>query len=128
MGRFEWQKADACKDRIKKFVQAKKLTTRLEDIKPSSSFEGKWKDWLKTLQTWHAAQNAYKSMVQAKVAEKAKKNAERAQKIKLIEAKKKAKEQAAKLAAEKKVRDKAAKVKAQEAKAKAKEAKAKAKE
>jgi len=64
--RYEWQKADKCKDYIRQWIQERKLTTRIEDISPSDWFAAKWKDWQKNLQSWHSKQTAYKAAVQRK--------------------------------------------------------------
>merc|ERR1712151_1109387 len=87
--RFDWQKNDKCKEYVRQWIRDRKCTTRIEDLQPSDWFATKWKDWQKTLQTWHAKQNSHKQAVSKKLADKAAKAAAR-------EAKKKAKEEAAK--------------------------------
>merc|ERR1711920_485122 len=59
--RYEWHKGDVCKQYLRTWVQDRKLTTRVEDLTPSEWFSNKWKDWQKSLQSWHGKQNQYKA-------------------------------------------------------------------
>mmetsp|Transcript_45932 Transcript_45932/g.116793 ORF Transcript_45932/g.116793 Transcript_45932/m.116793 type:complete len:927 (+) Transcript_45932:75-2855(+) len=104
--RYDWSKQDKCRDYLKQWVQEKKTTTRIEDLQPGDWFVSKWKDWQKTLQSWHAKQNTYKAAVAKRAADKAARQARRAAAAAAREARAKAaaakKEMEAKAAAEKK--------------------------
>jgi len=64
--RYEWYKGDKCKDYLQEWVRDRKLTIRVEDLQPSEWFATKWKEWQKTLQSWHTKQNQYKAALSKK--------------------------------------------------------------
>jgi len=93
--RFDWEKGEKAEEYLRQWIVDRKVTTRIEELVPSQWFAGKWKEWQKTLQSWHQKQNEFKASVARKAAEKnakaalkAKKEAEIAAKKRLIEAKK----------------------------------------
>merc|ERR1712139_13257 len=127
-----WSKEQKTKELMKEWILQRKLTTRIEDIKPSEWFNNKWKVWQTVLQSWIAAQTEYKGRQIRKQQDKAMKTQlkmQAAMKAK-VERENKAREAAekkAKKAAEKEAKKKA-KEEAKEAKRAAKEAAKKAKE
>mmetsp|Transcript_4847 Transcript_4847/g.11307 ORF Transcript_4847/g.11307 Transcript_4847/m.11307 type:complete len:908 (-) Transcript_4847:111-2834(-) len=88
---FEWAKADKAKDYLKAWILERKLTTRIEDLHPSTWFHQKLAQWQRVLQEWHGKQNAFKTAIQKKAAEKAAKVAKAAAAKKAAEATKAAK-------------------------------------
>merc|ERR1712217_544306 len=92
--RFSWNKEKPAISYMKEWILERKLTTRVEDIKPSQWFKEKTVSWTAALSAWKNKQNEYK-------AEKSKKLAERAAKA----ASKAAQEKKAKLEAEKKAKE-----------------------
>jgi len=86
----DWAALPKCKDYVRNWIQEKKTTTRIEELTPGEWFQGKFKDWQKTLQVWHAKQNAYKAAVAKKAADKAAREAKKAAKIAAKEMKEKA--------------------------------------
>merc|ERR1712217_223213 len=87
--RFDWQPGDKCKEYVKQWISERKMTTRIEDITPSEWFTSRWKEWQKTLQMFKGKQTAYKTAIKNK-------DQIKAQKAKAREARKKAREAAAK--------------------------------
>merc|ERR1711941_191169 len=92
----------------KKYVLAKKNTTRVEDIKPSQWFKDRKGQWDKALKEYQGKQTAWKAMLAKKDADKKKKIADKAKKVAAAKAaaikkefEKKKKEEEAKKAAEK---------------------------
>jgi len=100
--KFEWAKAEKCKEYVKSWIQDRKLTTRVEDLTPSEWSVNKFKEWQKALQGWHQKQNQYRAALSKKAADKAAKEAAKA-------AKKAAKEKAQQEAEAKKKAEEAAK-------------------
>lgn len=88
--RYEWTRGSKAEDFVKKWILERKLTTRVEDLKPSPSFHQKYADWQRAYQLWTSRQLQYKSVLEQKLAS-----------AKAKEAKKQAKQAAAKAAAEK---------------------------
>eukprot|EP00929_Paragymnodinium_shiwhaense_P077131 TRINITY_DN396_c1_g1_i3.p1 TRINITY_DN396_c1_g1~~TRINITY_DN396_c1_g1_i3.p1 ORF type:complete len:941 (-),score=453.39 TRINITY_DN396_c1_g1_i3:331-3153(-) len=107
---FAWAKDEKkAQEHMKKYIMDRKLTTRVEDIKPSTSFNDRFKLFSRQIGDWKGKQKSYNSMVQFKAQEKVRKERE------------------AKMQAEREAKAKAAEAAAKEAKAKAlAEAKAKA--
>merc|ERR1711862_919616 len=64
--RYDWQKADKCKEYLKCWALERKQTTRIEDLQPSEWFGKQWKEWQKLLQMWHAKQNSHKAEIAKK--------------------------------------------------------------
>jgi len=72
----EWIKtAGKASEHVKTWITDKKLTTRVEDIKPSEWFQQRWKSWQVVLAKWHAKHAEYKAALQKKAALKAAKEA-----------------------------------------------------
>eukprot|EP00927_Polykrikos_kofoidii_P048680 TRINITY_DN42919_c0_g1_i1.p1 TRINITY_DN42919_c0_g1~~TRINITY_DN42919_c0_g1_i1.p1 ORF type:complete len:927 (+),score=183.65 TRINITY_DN42919_c0_g1_i1:88-2868(+) len=88
--RYDWQKAEPCREYLKKWVLERKLTTRIEELNPSDWFAGKWKDWQKVLQSWHGKQTAYKAAVAKAAEDEAAREAAKKARQALKEAKEKA--------------------------------------
>merc|ERR1712196_230805 len=74
--RYDWQKADKCKEYLKTWIQERKTTIRIEDIQPSEWFQNKLRDWQKHLQTWHGKQQTYRAAWMKKEEEKLMKKAQ----------------------------------------------------
>mmetsp|Transcript_8629 Transcript_8629/g.19179 ORF Transcript_8629/g.19179 Transcript_8629/m.19179 type:complete len:788 (+) Transcript_8629:62-2425(+) len=87
---FDWAKEGACQSFMKEWKQQLKTTTRVEDIKPGEWFNGRFREWQKTLQSWHAKANGYKALIAKKAAEKQAREAKRAALAAAKEAKEKA--------------------------------------
>mmetsp|Transcript_74141 Transcript_74141/g.206076 ORF Transcript_74141/g.206076 Transcript_74141/m.206076 type:complete len:881 (+) Transcript_74141:79-2721(+) len=64
--RYDWQKLDGCRDCIRRWVQERKMTTRIEDLTPSDWFATRWKEWQKGLQSWHSRQTQHKALLEKK--------------------------------------------------------------
>jgi len=68
----EWIKTPAkAAEHIKTWISDKKLTTRVEDIKPSDWFQQRLRDWQSTISKWNAKTNEYKTSLLKKAQEKA---------------------------------------------------------
>jgi len=76
--RFEWQPSSKCTEYLRNWIRERKLTTRVEDLQPSDWFMTKWKEWQKTLQSWHAQQSEHRDMLKKRATERAAKEAVRA--------------------------------------------------
>eukprot|EP00747_Dinoflagellata_sp_TGD_P078260 gnl/TRDRNA2_/TRDRNA2_159982_c1_seq1.p1 gnl/TRDRNA2_/TRDRNA2_159982_c1~~gnl/TRDRNA2_/TRDRNA2_159982_c1_seq1.p1 ORF type:complete len:879 (+),score=344.53 gnl/TRDRNA2_/TRDRNA2_159982_c1_seq1:71-2707(+) len=74
--KFEWQNETKSKDYLSKWVLERKLTTRIEDLKPSEWFTGKYGEWTKLLGEW---QKKVKEFTEAKAKKPAKKAEEAAE-------------------------------------------------
>jgi len=68
---FEWQKGDKAAQYLKQWVLNKKLTTRIEDIKPGKAFREKLAEFEKLSKTWQDKLKAYKAGPKKKAAKKA---------------------------------------------------------
>lgn len=77
--RYEWAKAPQSKEYLKEWVLGRKLTTRIEDIKPSVWFSQKLLEWQKSVQLWQGKVAQYKAAEERKAQEVAKKRAAAAQ-------------------------------------------------
>merc|ERR1711974_573836 len=72
--RFDWLKDQAkCQEYLKAYVQERKLSTRVEDIKPSTEFQERKSKWLKVLAEWNTKLNQHNAAVARKAEEKARK-------------------------------------------------------
>jgi len=99
--RYEWLKDGAkAKKHVEEWIAARKLTSRVEEIQPSSGFYNIKKDWEKAVSDWHGALSKYKSMIAKKKADKAAKEAKKIAKEKAAAAKAAAAKAAAEKAAE----------------------------
>lgn len=68
--RFEWNKGPAAATYLKKWIIDRKLTTRVEDLVPSTWFTMKWNAWQKAVTTWTKKQEEYKAKLIRKANEK----------------------------------------------------------
>merc|ERR1711933_605717 len=68
--RYPWFKEKKAAEYFKDWILERKLTTRVEDIRPSEWFDSQWRRWNVVFQTWTAKQNEYKAHVAKKMAEK----------------------------------------------------------
>jgi len=59
--RYEWQKGDKATAYLKKWVTEKKLTTRIDDIKPGADFKTKSNEFEKLFKQWGEKLKAYKA-------------------------------------------------------------------
>jgi len=57
---YKWQDEAACTKVLKDWVFAKKLTQRVDDIKPGATFTEAWQKWTKVLGEWRKRQNEWK--------------------------------------------------------------------
>merc|ERR1712216_285852 len=85
---FPWGSEEKCKEHLRSWSLAKKLTERVETLKPSEWFKGKWDEWTKTVIAWKKKQQEFKDPVARKKAAAAKKKAEEDKKKKEAEDKK----------------------------------------
>lgn len=112
--KYSWSKEKDAATYVKSWILERKLTTRVEDISPSTWFRQKASAWESESKKWKNKQNDFKNMVakklqekKEKAAKKAKAKAEAEKKAKAkAEAEKKAKEEAEKKAAEGKEEEK----------------------
>jgi len=80
--KFVWAKEAQSQDYLKKWVQERKMTQRVEDLQPSEWFRTKWNEWNKGLGLWKRKQQEFKDPARrnaallAKKREEAKKKAE----------------------------------------------------
>jgi len=63
---FEWMPEDKCKEYLREFVSAKKLTERVEDLQPSEWFTTRWVEWKKLLASWKKKQQEFKNPAKKK--------------------------------------------------------------
>jgi len=70
MMKHSWNKNDKASEYVKQWVFVKKLTTRVEDITPSTWFKQQHSQWQGELQGWKAKQNEHKGMVARKAAQR----------------------------------------------------------
>merc|ERR1719161_1712315 len=54
--KFEWYKEKEAAEYVRSWVLERKLTIRIEDLRPGEWFRAKWSEWQRTLQTWRAKQ------------------------------------------------------------------------
>merc|ERR1711966_118178 len=59
--KFEWFKGPKATDYLKKWVLEKKLTTRVDDIKPGATFKEKSQEFEKLLKDWQEKLKAFKA-------------------------------------------------------------------
>jgi len=50
--RYEWQKGPKCEEYLKKWILTRKLTTPMQDLKPSMAFNKRWSEFKKVFATW----------------------------------------------------------------------------
>lgn len=58
--KFEWQPQATCAEVLKEYVHEKKMTQRVENLKPGEWFTEEWKKWQKTFQDWKRRQMEWK--------------------------------------------------------------------
>merc|ERR1712066_14338 len=85
---YAWQSEDKSKDELKQWQLNKKMTERVEDLKPGDWFKGKWDEWKKAVSGWKNGQREFKDPNLKKRAEERKKKAEAEKKKKEAEEKK----------------------------------------
>jgi len=94
--RYEWSKKAKVAEYIKDWVLNKKLTTRIEDLVPSDSFNQHWIQWQQQLQKWRLKQNEWKEQVkQAALRKEQKRAAAEAEKLKAAQEKERAEKEKA---------------------------------
>lgn len=59
--KYEWDKADKAKQYLEKWILGKKLTTRIENIKPGEEFTAKAAEWATLSKKWQDALKAFKA-------------------------------------------------------------------
>merc|ERR1719188_1857793 len=69
----EWAKGSKAEEYIKNWILERKLTTRIEDIKPSDWFTVKFNQYQKAINDWQAKIIAWKAAIAKKAAAKAQK-------------------------------------------------------
>mmetsp|Transcript_43567 Transcript_43567/g.76293 ORF Transcript_43567/g.76293 Transcript_43567/m.76293 type:complete len:1011 (-) Transcript_43567:63-3095(-) len=73
--RFEWQKKSTCGELLREWLLERKVTTRVDNIQPSSWFHSKVVEWSKQLDAWKQKQNEFKDPAKRKAAAEAEKKA-----------------------------------------------------
>lgn len=63
---YKWQDEAACAKLLKDWIFAKKLTQRVDDIKPGAAFAEALPKWTKVLADWRKRQNEWKDPVKKK--------------------------------------------------------------
>lgn len=76
--RTDWAKGTKAKEFLTQWILQRKLTTRVEDIKPSPWFNQKWGEWQRTVQGWHAKQAQWRSIEVKRMTEAASKAKQKA--------------------------------------------------
>eukprot|EP00930_Biecheleria_cincta_P033958 TRINITY_DN234_c0_g1_i1.p1 TRINITY_DN234_c0_g1~~TRINITY_DN234_c0_g1_i1.p1 ORF type:complete len:881 (+),score=282.92 TRINITY_DN234_c0_g1_i1:72-2714(+) len=99
--RYEWSKGSKASEYLKKWIQDRKQTSRVEDLVPSEWFRSKSKAWQEHLTTWKQKQHDYKAKIEKKHKEKTAKLAAKVAKKAAAAKAAAAKAAAAKAAAEK---------------------------
>merc|ERR1712060_799767 len=80
---YVWQPEDKCRDEMKAWQLNKKMTERVEDLKPGEWFKGKMEEWKKAVSGWKTTQREFKDPNLKKRAEERKKKAEAEKKKKV---------------------------------------------
>jgi len=73
--KYEWTKEAKVADYLKNWILDRKISLKIEDLKPSAWFHNQCRKFQYAVQKWHAKQNEYKSKLAKKAADKAKKEA-----------------------------------------------------
>jgi len=60
--RYEWQKGPKCEEYMKKWILNRKLTTPMQELKPSMEFNKRLNDFKKVFVTWTSRQKTFKAM------------------------------------------------------------------
>jgi len=68
--KFEWQKESTAKEYLQKYILDKKLTTRLDDIRPGQAFKAKVAEFTKLSKEWQDKLKAFKAAGKKKAAKK----------------------------------------------------------
>lgn len=63
---YPWQPADRCADLLKEYVLDKKLTERIDSLRPGEWFRQEWKRWTKLLQEWRALHTQWRNPTKRK--------------------------------------------------------------
>mmetsp|Transcript_101773 Transcript_101773/g.180744 ORF Transcript_101773/g.180744 Transcript_101773/m.180744 type:complete len:930 (-) Transcript_101773:79-2868(-) len=66
--KFAWAKEPQCQEYLKKWVQERKMTQRVEELQPSEWFRAKWNEWNKYLGLCKRKQQEFKDPVRRKAA------------------------------------------------------------
>jgi len=75
--RYEWEDSPKCKDYLRKWILAKKLTPPAEDLQPSEWFYSKLTEWQRILQEWQLKQKEFRQDPVRREAAKARAQAEK---------------------------------------------------
>eukprot|EP00933_Yihiella_yeosuensis_P033903 TRINITY_DN274_c2_g1_i1.p1 TRINITY_DN274_c2_g1~~TRINITY_DN274_c2_g1_i1.p1 ORF type:complete len:838 (-),score=324.38 TRINITY_DN274_c2_g1_i1:132-2645(-) len=67
--KYDWQQAAKAKEYLRKWVLETKLTTRIDDLKPSQYFKDKQAAWNKQVLEWKGKQTTFKATPKKKAAE-----------------------------------------------------------
>jgi len=59
--KYEWAKEAAVKEYMKKWMSAKKITSKVEDLVPGEAFKTKCEEWKKTFEEWQKKQQEFKA-------------------------------------------------------------------
>jgi len=79
---YEWEDSATCKGYLGKWILAKKLTTRVEDLQPSEWFFSQLTEWQKVLQEWQLKQKEFRQDPMRREAAKVRAQKEREKKEK----------------------------------------------
>merc|ERR1712232_637425 len=72
---YVWQPEEKCRDEMKQWQLNKKMTERVEDLKPGDWFKGKLDEWKKAVSGWRTKQREFKDPNLKKKAEERRKKA-----------------------------------------------------
>jgi hypothetical protein len=73
---YEWQKGDQAAEYLKTWIKNKKLTTRIEDIKPGKVFKEKVAEFTKLTKEWQDKLTSFKAAGAKKLAKKSEEDAD----------------------------------------------------
>jgi len=63
---YDWLEEQKCKEHMKQWMLKSKISTRIEDLRPSDWFQEQWAAWKKTLEEWHTKQNSFNGAAASK--------------------------------------------------------------
>merc|ERR1712045_680557 len=75
--RFDWKPEGDCTKMLKDWILEKKLTQRVDDLKPGAWFQEQWTNWQKTVQAWRKKQGEWKDPAKKKLLLQKKKRGEK---------------------------------------------------
>jgi len=73
---YEWLKEAACKEYLQSWVTEKKLTQRVEELKPGEWFRAQWSEWCGLVSAWKKKQSEHRDPNKRAQVQKRKREAE----------------------------------------------------